>query len=50
MTEGPTYKELDIEPDHKNTEKVKPTQISPSIISDFYVSLFYWKEETASQN
>ena len=34
----------------ENTEKVKPTQISTSIISDFYVSLYYWKERTASQN
>ena len=25
-------------------------KFSTSIISDFYASLYYWKEETASQN
>ena len=62
----PPIKKINIESDDvlnffQNTEKVKPIQISTTLqrmwkkfstlmISDFYMSLCYWKEGKASQN
>ena len=64
--EGATYKKINIESDdvfelfrEYRESKANPNfnhvtayvkKFSTSIISDFYVSLYYWKEGTASQN
>ena len=64
--EGATYKKINVESDgvfesfrEYRENKANPNfnhvtayvkKFSTSIISDFYVSLYYWKEGTASQN